>query len=210
MMSDGKSKSARRRPQARRRKFYRIGPDYRRGGKPGFRLEDNSVIPYGAQRLPDFAEPPRVVFDESAGDLPSDLEPCARFWLIPDRTKAVLETVDPRSFLFVLCDVRVPQGVWDGPQYWLCEVVRVLDALDEAQSRLKIGIRDDDRYLDFGKKFYDFSGGAELVFNEDVIGDAHVFRMAHRGSTVICDQVLKDACKSAGLKKIRFRDVTSL
>jgi uncharacterized protein DUF1629 len=209
-MSDGKSKSIRRRPKAHRRKFYRIGPDYRVGGRPGFRLEDNSAIPYGAQRLPDFAEPPRVVFDKSAGDLPSDLEPCARFWLIPDRTRTVLEAVDPEAFSFVRCEVRVPHGVWDGPGYWLCEVVHVLDALDEARSHLKIGTRDDDRYLDFGKKFYDFSGGAELVFNEDVIGDAHVFRMAYRASTVICDQVLKDACKSAGLKKIRFRDVSRL
>jgi hypothetical protein len=160
--------------------------------------------------LPDFAAPPRVVFAKSAGDLPSDLEPCARFWLIPDRTRTVLEAVDPEAFSFVRCEVRVPHGVWNGPGYWLCEVVRVLDALDEARWRLKIGIRDDDRYLDFGKKFYDFSGGAELVFNEDVIGDAHVFRMAYRGSTVICDQVLKDACKSAGLKGIWFENVLKL
>ncbi|MGY8683075.1 DUF1629 domain-containing protein [Bradyrhizobium sp. UFLA05-153] len=209
-MSGEKSKSIAKRPRARKRKFYVVGPDYRVGGKPGFRLEDNSVIPYGVEHLPDFAEPPRFVFNKSAGDLPYDLEPCAGFWLISDQTKVVLEAADPNAFSFVLCDVRVPYGVWDGPRYWLCEVVRILDALDETRSRLKIGIRDDDRYLDFGKKFYDFSGGAELVFQGDVIGEAHVFRMAHRGSTVICDGVLKDACKSAGLKRIRFRDVSNL
>ncbi|WP_371930075.1 imm11 family protein [Bradyrhizobium sp. CCGUVB1N3] len=52
---------------------------------------------------------------------------------------------------------------------------------------MKIGIRDDDSYRDFGKKFYDLTGGAELVFREDEVGDAYVFRIAHCGSTVICD-----------------------
>ncbi|MDD1518514.1 DUF1629 domain-containing protein [Bradyrhizobium sp. WBAH42] len=39
----------------------------------------------------------------------------------------------------------------DGPKFWLCDVVRVLDALDESQSRLRIGIRDDIRFLDHGQ-----------------------------------------------------------
>ncbi|MCP3476986.1 DUF1629 domain-containing protein [Bradyrhizobium sp. CCGUVB1N3] len=209
-MSDEKSKSIPRRSRARKRKFYVIGPDYRVGGKPGFRLEDNNILPRGHYHLPPFDEPPRFVFDKKAGDLPYDLESYYGFWLVSDRTKAVLETVDPKGLSFVLCDVRIPNGVCDGSRYWFCDVLRVLDALDEAKSRLKIGIRDDDRYRDFGKKFYDFSGGAELVFREDAVGDAHVFRMAHHGSTVICDGVLKDACKSAGLKRIWFEDVSKL
>ena len=78
-----------------------------------------------------------------------------------------MEAVDPKGVSFVLCDVRIPDGVYGGPRYWFCNILRVLDALDEAKSRLKIGIRDDDCYRDFGKKFYDFSGGAELAFRED-------------------------------------------
>jgi hypothetical protein len=39
------------------------------------------------------------------------------------------------------------RGQYDGPKFWLCDVVRVLDALDESQSRLRIGIRDDIRLL---------------------------------------------------------------
>jgi len=209
-VSGKETSSAGKRPKVRKRKFYVIGPDYRRGGRLGGRLENDGVIPYGAEHQPAFAEPPRFVFDRKTGDPPSDLEPCAGFWLISDGTKAALEAVDPTAFSFVQCEMRVPHGDWDGPRHWLCEVVRVLDALDETQSRLEIGIRDDDRYLDFGKKFYDFSGEVALVFREDAVGDAHVFRMAHRRSTVICDQVLKDACKSAGLKGIRFRDVSKL
>ncbi|MGY8666473.1 DUF1629 domain-containing protein [Bradyrhizobium sp. UFLA05-109] len=209
-MSDKQPNSIPRRPRARKRKFYVIGPDYRVGGKPGFRLEDNNILPRGHYHLPPFDKPPRFVFDKRAGDLPRDLESYYGFWLVSDRTKAVLEAVDPKGFSFALCDVRIPNGVYEGPRYWFCDVLRVLDALDEATSRLKIEMLDDVRYRRFGEKFYNFSGGAELVFREDVVGDAHAFRMAYRGSTVICDQVMKDACKSAGLKRIWFEDASKL
>ena len=84
------------------------------------------------------------------------------------------------------------------------------DALDEARSRLKIGIREDKAYIDFGKKYYDITGGGELVFREDAIDDAHVFRMAHLERTVICDQTMKDTCKATGLKGIKFDDAAKV
>jgi Protein of unknown function (DUF1629) len=209
-MSDEKSKPIAKRRQARNRTFYVMSFNYRRGGMPGYFLEDESVLPPGLERLPDFVEPPHFIFDEAVGDLPGDLEQYDDFWLISDRTKLAFESFDPAAFSFVPCDVRVTNGVWNGPRYWLCDVVRVLDALDEAKSRLKIGIQEDARYRDFGKKFYSFLAGAELVFREDAVGDAHVFRMAYSESTVICDQELRGACKSAGLKGILFKDVSHL
>ena len=48
-----------------------------------------------------------------------------------------------------------------------------------------------------------------LVSKEDVVGSAHIFRMAHRDPTVICDQRLKDTCKTAGLKGIKFKDAAN-
>jgi hypothetical protein len=122
----------------------------------------------------------------------------------------VFESVDSEGFSFIPCTVRVPKGVWDGPGYWLCDVIRILDALNEDLSRLKIGIREDPVYRDFGQKYYQLFGGSELVFNEELVGDTHVFRMAHLKSCIICDQEMKGACKSAGLKGILFRDVSNL
>ena len=118
----------------------------------------------------------------------------------------MFESVDPNGFVFAPCTVRVRKGTWDGPPYWLCQVVRVLDALDEGRSRSNIGIDDDRRKLTFGRKYHEFFGRRELVFREDLIGDAHIFRMAHDDSCEICDDDLKNACKSAGLK-IYFTDV---
>ena len=82
----------------------------------------------------------------------------------------------------------------------------VLDALDECRSRLEIGIGDDPRKCDFGQKYYRCFGRTELVFREDLVGDAHIFRMAYYDFWAICDEELKNACKSAGLK-IYFTDV---
>jgi hypothetical protein len=173
-------------------------------------MEDDSVLPRENYHLPHFVEPPRFVFDKRIGGLPRDLESYYGFWLVSDKTKAVLEAVDPQGVSFALCDMRVPHGTYEGPRYWLCDVLRVLDAVDEAHSRLITGIRDDERYRDFGKKFYSFAGGAELVFRETVVGKAHVFRMAYDESVVICDRELRDACKAAGLMGVSFREASKL
>lgn len=208
-MSDDKAISGAKRPRARKRRFYQIGPDLNVGRGRGFWIEDESVLPpYKVRRLPASTPPVPYVFDKSKGSLPRDLQLCYGWWLISDRTKAVFERADPEAFVFVPCDVRVPKGSYSGPNYWLCDVARVLDALDEAQSHLVIGIRNDIRMLDHGRKYYQFDPGYKLVFRESVIGNAHIFRMAYKNLTVICDQELKDACKSAGLKGIWFSDAS--
>jgi hypothetical protein len=204
----GDESAVAKRPRARKRRFYRIGPDWRVGGKPGYWLEDESILPpYEVFRLPASIVRPTFVFDKSVGSLPYDLEPYYHWWLISDRTKAVFEGLDPEAFVFVPCYIRVPHGSYHGPDYWLCDVVRVLDALDEAQSRLIIRIEDNARSLNYGKKIYVAMPGSKLVFTEAAVGKVHIFRMAHSEAVVICDQDLKDACKSAGLKRVRFRSV---
>lgn len=209
-MSDEEAIPVARRPRARKRRLYQMGPDFRIRGGPGFWVEDESILPpYEVRRLPASTPCVPYVFDKSVGSRPYDLELCYGWWLISDRTKAVFERLDPEAFVFVPCDVRLPHGGrFDGPNYWLCDVVRVLDALDESQSRLIIGIRDDIRFIDHGKKYYECFPGHKLIFREAAIGNAHIFRMAYMDATVICDQELKDACKSAGLKRIRFKDLS--
>jgi hypothetical protein len=211
VMGEESAVSIAKRPRARKRRFYEMGPDYGVGGKAGYWLEHESILPpYKVFRLPASTAPAAFVFDKSAGSLPIDLEPYYGWWLISDRTKAVLERLDPEAFVFVPCTVRVPHGSYDGPDYWLCDVVRVLDALDEAQSHLTIRTEDDPRSLKFGKKVYLTMPGSKLVFTEAAIGKAHIFRMAHSEADVICDQDMKDACRAAGLRRTRFCDVSKL
>ena len=84
-------------------------------------------------------------------------------------------------------------------------MVRVLDALDE-QASLGVAIRYDSE----GKKYNFRFGLANLVFKEDIVGNAHIFRMAYFVPVVISDQNLKDAWKAAALKGVRFRDSNDL
>lgn len=205
-MADETGISVAKRPRARKRRFYEMGPDWN-GRSSGYWLENESILPpYGVARLPASLERVPLVFDRSRGVLPRDLEPCYGWWFISDRTKVVFERLDPEAFRFVPCDLRTAPGIYEWSGYWLCDVVRVLDALDESQSRLKIGIRDDIRSLEHGMKYYDLFS-SKLVFREAEVGEAHIFHMAYSEWTVICDQAFKDACKSAGLKRINFRDV---
>ena len=217
-MSDEKPEPIKRSRTIKRR-FYQTGPNYRLGGRPGFAMENADVLapdtgvlePPPGRGFPNYPEPPRFLFDKKIGVAPKDIELFHHYWLISDRMKTVFEVVDPTGFAFVACDIRVPQGHYTGPQYWLCDVVRVLDAVDETRSRLNIGIVDDPIYRNYGLKYYNFLiKGAKLVFREDAVGSAHVFRLAHKDATVIADQALKDACKTAGVAGILFRDASKL
>jgi hypothetical protein len=109
--------------------------------------------------------------------------------------KSVLEKVDAEAFAFLKCKVQLPDGT-DGPVRWLCDIVRVLDALDEEKSKITIRTADD------GSKVYNFSGGVNLVFKEDAVGSHHIFRMKYYDAAVICDEQVRLACKAAGLKGI--------
>jgi hypothetical protein len=201
--------AAKRGRQPKARKFYNMEQDLRVRGAPGYKLENRSVLlqgrlslspPAGRRGFPDYPEPPRFLFDKKIRHFPRDLEQCSAFWLISDRMKTVLQSVDPEGFAFLRCEVRLADGE-PGPVSWLCDVLRILDAVDEAASRMQI------EYLpQYNAKVYQLAGGANLVFREDVIGAANIFRLAHARTAVICDQQIKDACKAAGLKGVSFKE----
>jgi hypothetical protein len=192
------------------RKFYEMTSDYSAAGLPGFELANrhnlvgrNALHAPPSRGFPDYPEKPLFLFDKRKGRLPRDLEEFDAYWLVSDRMKVVLQAVDPNGFVFLACDVRsADQG--EVPVYWLCDVVRVLDAIDEAQSHLRIW-----HHEKTGEKFYNL-GNAHIRFIKNLIGDVHAFRNAHLDGYVFCDQQLKDACKAGGLKGIKFRDASKL
>jgi Protein of unknown function (DUF1629) len=68
--------------------------------------------------------------------------------------KSFLQAVGPEAFAFLRRDIRSPDGQ-ELPSRWLCDVVRILDALDEAKSAVEIGVAGD------GSKVY---GEIDLKF----------------------------------------------
>lgn len=159
-----------------------------------------SLISAGFAPLPEergFCDASRIPTFVFEGKTERDFEEYGGYWLISDRMKRFLERLDPKAFAFLKCKIQMSNGA-RAPIRWLCDVVRVLDALDEEKSEIRIGKTDD------GNKMYFFSFGANLEFKENAVGRHHVFRMMHFSPTIICDDEMKAACKAAGLSGLSF------
>jgi hypothetical protein len=150
--------------------------------------------PAGQRGFRDYPETP--VFRLKGKSIP-DFEEYSFYWFISNRMRVILEGVDPQAFAFLKCRVQLPDGT-DAPFRWLCDVVRVLDALDEEKSKIRINAATD------GSKFYGLSGGEDLIFNDDAVGPHHIFRMMYFDARVICDERMKRACKTEDLSGLRF------
>ena len=189
-------------------KFFVIEPSFWGGGRiPGLEIANEDKLrlpgtyiiesPNGDPGL--YPERPHLVHVPKKGGLPRDFEQLGSMWIVSEALKRVFESVDPEGFAFAACDFTLADGT-PGPQYYFCGVLRTLDALDEGASRLKIKVGD---YVN--GKYYDRSGGASLVFKENVVGSAHVF-LTPFALEVFCDRVLHDAVVAAGVQGVRFAD----
>jgi hypothetical protein len=107
------------------------------GGAPIF------VPPSFSQRgFQVYPETPVFLASGSQAAINRDFENYHFYWFISDRMKTVLERFDPEAFAFLKCRVQLPNGK-EGPVRWLCDVLPVLDALDEEQSEVRIAIGQD-------------------------------------------------------------------
>jgi len=185
-------------------KFFLLEPDSTRGGRghgvvfenvQKLRTPPRLILRPREGGFPKMSETPLLVYSEKKGDPPQDLEGgMSGYWLVSERLKNVFERIDPEGFEFAACDYRLEDGS-AGPRYFLCDVVRVLDAVDEGSSKLTVEVSEE---FPAGR-FYDLTGGWSLVFRSEVVSEAHVFRTPYSGDLVICDRVLRDAIVKAGI-----------
>ncbi|WP_017169375.1 imm11 family protein [Xanthomonas phaseoli] len=164
--------------------FYILRSDMGGGGRgPGLKLENPDAVPFSiADSLP----------GEDAG-LAALKETPRDYWLVSEPLKQVLEAADPEGFVFALCDFRLEDGTPAAPHY-LCEVVRIIDAIDEEASTVKVLTRYPNG------KYYSLVGGAKLAFRKDVVGAAHIFRTPYTADA-FCDRFLRDTLISHGFGK---------
>jgi Protein of unknown function (DUF1629) len=165
-----------------------------RGGPPLF------MPPDGKRGFRDYPETPVFLFDSRRGRRPvRDLEEICDYWLLSDRVKGVFESVDPEAFEFLQCKVQLRDGS-EGPLYWLCDVVRVLDVIDEGKSNIIVSTGTG------GYKVYHAIGQPKVAVREEVVGAHHIFRAKYSEEWRLCDETLKIACAKAGIK-VWFSDV---
>ncbi|QJD68024.1 DUF1629 domain-containing protein [Xanthomonas campestris pv. badrii] len=187
----------------RKGEFYILRSDVRGGGRGhGVEFENEDAVPFSiVDSLPGedaglaaLKETPRLRYDSRIGDMPDDLDSGFKgYWLVSEPLKQLLEAVDPEGFAFALCDFRLEDGTPGAPHY-LCEVVRIIDAIDEEASTVKVltGYPNG--------KYYSVMGGAELAFRKDVVGPAHVF-MTPYTANAFCDRFLRDTLIAQGFGK---------
>ncbi|WP_210214447.1 DUF1629 domain-containing protein [Mesorhizobium sp. M4A.F.Ca.ET.020.02.1.1] len=127
------------------RRFFKFDSDLRGGKGHGVRIanEDALITPglivfapppakgHGFAELP---EKPQLVHYPKEGKMPRDLEILHGYLIVSERLKRVFEDVDAAGFEFVDCDFTLADGS-QGPKYYLADVVRVLDAIDEARRK---------------------------------------------------------------------------
>lgn len=171
--------------------------------RPGMRTVDR---PNGDPAQ--YPESPHLVHVPAEGGLPRDFEVYASIWIVSQALKDVFDAVDRQGFAFVACDFTLADGT-PGPQYYLCDVIRELDALDAPASRVKVKL-EHDFITDQDVQFYSIAGGASLVFKKGVVGGAHVFRQPNSGFAPICDRTMFDALSRAMLDGVRLRDASAL
>ena len=141
-------------------------------------------------------EAPRLQLTAYALKNLRDLAIVKGYWLVSERMKSILFERDPEAFDFALCELIDHNGT-TGPARWLCDVMRVVDALDESASNVGID------HFENGEKRYNINRSPRrLVFQDDAVGPVHIFRMAHLEGQIVCDGILRNDCKS--LKGIYF------
>lgn len=183
--------------------FFQLQPDACRGGVGHGVIFENvkslltpprAILKPRKGGFPTLREMPRLVYRPHEGAPPEDLEGgMSGYWLVSERLRKVMEMSDPEAFAFADTDYRLADGS-QGAKYFLCDVVRTLDALDEESSSLNLVISDEYE----GGKYYGMSGSLRLAFRREVLGRAHVFRLPFHGG-VFCDHLFKGAVEAAGI-----------
>ena len=130
---------------------------------------------------------PQLVFKEPLGKLPfpDAIERGRGELILSDRAKVLFETLDRDAFEFVAAETTLHNGS-AGPKYWLADVVRFLDALDEKSSKVHVEKKIIPQTGRVQRRTY-CKRGAE-VYRRESIGGAHVFRLLYLPSEIICDE----------------------
>jgi hypothetical protein len=149
-----------------------------------------------------FREPPRIAFDRKGKrgrvrDADTVMLGLG-IWLVSDRLKKVLERIDPEAFAFVHAEVDYSNFDEPGPALWFCDIVRMLDCLDEERSVI---------YYQEGIPEKNYLSLIDVKMRPEAIGLAHAFRLTFATLRQIVDDVFVAAIKKEKITGFRFMDI---
>ncbi|MFT8560706.1 MAG: DUF1629 domain-containing protein [Acetobacter sp.] len=141
---------------------------------------------------------PRFYVSRRLGRKLADFQKNGYFWIISDRARQVLLSISEIDFSFLATEVEVDPDQ-EPLTLWLCDVLPVLDAVDESRSEVSVGRSTS------GKRIHYIGGLSKLFFDEAIVNGHHAFRLETNSDFVIVDDVFREAFKRAGLKGLSFR-----
>lgn len=168
------------------RMFFLVKPDtpdlladhYEWVNRETFRKNIDSRKPFMGIDLS--ASVPVISFKRPASRLLDAYSTYFYCWLISEKAKNALEDVDAHGFAFY--PVQIEPESSSMPSYYLCDMVRLLDCVDELKSTI--------RYQQ-DSPFKNYLGLKQVVFLEERVGRAHAFRLFYAPTRRIADDVLR-------------------
>ena len=150
-------------------------------------------------------EAPLLVFEKPLGRLPFPdvIVGGTRVLTLSGRAKKVFETIDGKAFEFCRAVARLHDGS-SGPDYWLADVTRFLDAVDESQS---VGMRIEEKIIPYNgrtmRRVHLGFGGEDTVFKSSVVDEHHIFRLTYSSG------IFLDADAAEAVRRAKLRGVTT-
>lgn len=151
--------------------------------------------------FPNFQVRPKFFIDVTKGRAPRHLEKYGSLWLVSEGFKSVAESTDPDGLIFAEIDLVLSSGT-PSPKYWLCDVVRTLEVVDEEKSVFKKWQHNETDWS------YGFAGG-KIVIDKNAVGSAKVFRIAHMDGICVCTLEFKAALEQNDIRCMNLSRLSS-
>jgi hypothetical protein len=141
---------------------------------------------------------PLYKISTSLGRRLEDIEIEGAYWLISDRAKNILASFNQQDFSFLEIDTITDPGS-GAKRYWLCDVMPILDVIDEARSRVPFYLNKD------GRRTHYRHARNSYVFKPDVVGSHSAFRLETNVSDIFISSDLRRKLKESRITGLRFR-----
>lgn len=191
------------------RQYFQLKPDMSLAAKPWYVWENRDEILEGwvsDERAPfaglDLTNIPKFKFDKKVN--PQSLRDSYKLFLamqlVSERLKKLLLEIDPEAFIFHPVEMDYSNFDEPGPQFWLCDVVRFLDCVDEERSQIK--------YQE-GIPMKNYFRLINVTMKPEAIGESHVFRLKYAVLKQIVDDIFVEYMVKEKIKGFSFVSIKS-